>query len=157
MSPRPWGSHTAEGFRKSDSLDRIVSRLLDEVSGAPNGAYKGRVAFFAGSDVLWTPVYVRPDGQIKHVQPISEMDGWTEGWIASRSPPNRIVGGPTELEVDVTSLILNQRPSTDSVKILFDNRFLLTFDLPAVPEEIFNRFSTGDRLVVAPTKKYFLP
>jgi tRNA(Ile)-lysidine synthase len=157
VSPRPWGSHTAEGFRKSDSLDRIVSCLFDEVSGAPNHASKGRVAFSAGSHVLWTPVYVRPDGQIKHVKPNSGTDEWNEGWLASRSPPYRTAGGPAELEVDVTSLILNQRPSTDPVEILFDNRFLLTFDLPAIPEEIFSRFSTGDRLVATPTKKYFLP
>jgi hypothetical protein len=129
VSPRPWGSHTAEGFRKSDSLGRIVSCVFDEASGASNDASKGRVAFSAGSHVLWTPVYVRPDNQIKHVQPISGMDGWTEGWIASRSPPYRTAGGPIELEVDVTSLILNQRPSTDPVEFLYDNRFLLTFYL----------------------------
>jgi len=157
-SPHPWGSHAAEGFRKSDSLDRIISAVFDNVSDSNS---TGRSAFSAGSHVLWTPVYVRPDGQIKHAKPISAVDGWTEGWLASRSPPYRTTGSASELERDITSLIADKRSSGDPVEILYDNRFALTFHPRDIPEEVFERFhaspSSGQRLLVTATKRYFLP
>ena len=157
-SPHPWGSHAAEGFRKSDSLDRIIFAVFDNVSDSNS---TGRTAFSAGSHVLWTPVYVRPGGQIKHAKPISAADGWTEGWLASRSPPYRTTGGTLELECDITSLIVDKRTSADPVEILYDNRFALTFHPRAIPGEVFERFcaspSSEQRLLVTATKRYFLP
>lgn len=157
-SPHPWGSHAAEGFRKSDSLDRIIFAVFDNVS---NGNSAGRTAFSAGSHVLWMPVYVRPDGQIKHAKPISAVDGWTEGWLASRSPPYRGTGSALELERDITSLIVDKQSSGDPVEILYDNRFALTFHPRDIPGEVFERFrvspSSGQRLLVTTTKRYFLP
>jgi tRNA(Ile)-lysidine synthase len=158
VSPHPWGSHAAEGFRKSDSLDRIIFAVFKNVS---NGNSTGRTAFSAGSHVLWTPVYVRPDGQIKYTKPISTADGWTEGWLASRSPPYRITSGTPELELDITSLIIDKRSSADPIEILYDNRFALTFHPRSIPGEVFERMrtspSSGQRLLVTATKKYFLP
>jgi len=157
VSPHPWGSRTAEGFRKSAGLDRIVTSLFDNVS---DDTSKERSAFSAGSHVLWTPVYVRPDGLLKHAKPVSGTDGWTEGWLASRSPPYRDGNGPSGLEIDITSLILDKKPPVDPVEILYDNRFVLSFKLHAVPDEVFERLrtsSSGHRLVVTSTVKYFLP
>ena len=158
VSPHPWGSHAAEGFRKSESLDRIISAVFDKV---PNGDSTGRTAFSAGSHVLWTPIYVRPDGQIKHTKPISSADGWTEGWLASRSPPYRTASGALKLELDITSFIVDRRSSADPIEILYDNRFVLTFHPRAIPGEVFERLcvspSSGQRLLVTATNKYFLP
>jgi len=156
VSPHPWGSHTAEGFRKSAGLDRIVTSLFNKASDDTSK----RFAFSAGSHVLWTPVYIRPDGQLKHAKPVSRTDGWTEGWLASRSPPYKDGNGPSGLEIDITSLILDEKPSMDSVEVLYDNRFVLSFNLHAVPDEVFERLrtsSSGHRLVVTATGKYFLP
>ena len=158
VSPHPWGSHAAEGFRKSDSLDRIIFAVFNNVS---NGNSTGRTAFSAGSHVLWTPVYVRPDGQIKHMKPISAADGWTEGWLASRLPPYMTASGALELESDITSLIVDKRSSADPIEVLYDNRFELTFHPQEIPGEVFERLCAsppfGQKLLVTATKKHFLP
>ena len=157
VSPHPWGSYAAEGFRKSSGLDRIVASLFDKPS---DDTSKNRVAFSAGSHVLWTPVYVRPDGQLKHAKPVSGTDGWAEAWLASRSLPYRSASGASGLEVDITPLILDKKSTTDPVELLYDNRFVLTFDPDAIPDEVYGRLqasAVGRRLVVAASKKYFLP
>jgi len=157
VSPHPWGSRTAEGFRKSAGLDRIVASLFDNAS---DGTPKKRFGFSAGSHVLWTPVYVRPGGQLKHAKPVSGADGWAEAWLASRSPPYKSANGASGLEIDITSLILDGKHSTDPVEVLYDNRFVLSFDPDAIQDEVFEQLrgsSVGRRLVVAATGKYFLP
>ena len=156
VSPHPWGSRTAEAFRKSVGLDRISASLFDN----PSNHTSKRLAFSAGSHVLWTPVYVRPDGQPKHEKPVSRTDGWTEGWCASRLPPYKSASSASGLEIDVTPLILDKNSSTGPVEVLYDNRFVLSFDTNTIPDEVLEplRASSGNRqLVIVPTKKYFLP
>ncbi|KAF9651259.1 hypothetical protein BDM02DRAFT_3184741 [Thelephora ganbajun] len=157
VSPHPWGSHTAEGFRKSTGLDQIVASIFYSAS---NDTPRKRFAFSTGSHVLWTPVYVRPDGQLKYAKPGSGADAWVEGWLASRSPPYKCTNGPEGLEIDVTSLMLENRSSRDPVEVLYDNRFVLSFDPRAIPEQILERLQTSSgehRLVVTTAGKYFLP
>ncbi|KAF9789896.1 hypothetical protein BJ322DRAFT_1208867 [Thelephora terrestris] len=157
VSPHPWGSPRAEGSRKLASLDRIVSILFNHCSDKISGK---RIAFSAGSHVLWTPVYIKPDGQVKREKPASSRGGWTEGWIASRLPPYTCAIGSLGLDIDITSLILNKRPSGNRVEVLYDNRFILSFDPHAIPEKVFERLRTPSgehRLVVTATGKYFLP
>ena len=157
VSPHPWGSHAAEGFRRLSRLERIVASLFDSTS---DDTFKKRLAFSAGSHVLWTPVYVRPDGQLKHAKPVSGTDRWAEAWLASRSLPYRSANGVSGLEIDITSLILDKKPSTDPVEVLYDNRFVLTFNPNAIPDEVFGRLrasSARHRLVVAATRKDLLP
>ena len=156
VSPHPWGSHTAEAFRKSTSLERIVTSLF---GSTPDDTSK-RFTFSAGSHVLWTPVYVRSYGQLKHTKPVVGTNGWGEAWLASRLPPYKSANGHLALEVDVTSLILDKKSSVDSIEVLYDNRFVLSFDLRAIPDEVFERLRTssdGRRLVITTTEKYFLP
>jgi len=158
VSPNPWGSRAAEGFRKSDSLNRIIFALFDNAS---DGSLVETTAFSAGSHVLWSPVYVRPDGQIKHTKPIPGAGGWTEGWLASRSPPYKITGSATELETDITPLIIGEKSLADPIGMLYDNRFVLTLHPWEIPTEVLERFraspTSGCRLLVTATKKYFLP
>jgi len=121
-SPHPWGSRTAEVFRESVGLDQIVASLFDNLSEDTSK----RFAFSAGSHILWTPVYVRPDGQPKHEKPVSGTNGWTETWLASRLPPYRSANCASGLEIDITPLILDKKFSTGPVEILYDNRFVLS-------------------------------
>ena len=156
VSPRPWGSHTAEAFRKSASLDRIVTSLFGNTSDDTSK----RFTFSAGSHVLWTPVYVRSDGQLKHMKPAIGTNGWADAWLASRLSPYKSAYGHSVLEIDVTSLILDMKTSVDPIEVLYDNRFVLSFDLRAIPNGVFERLGTSSdehRLVIAATKKYFLP
>ena len=158
VSPHPWGSHAAEGFRKSNSLSRIILAVFDNAS---KGSLMGATAFSAGSHVLWTPVYIRPDGRMKYMKPIPGADGWTEGWLASRSPPYRTTSGTPELETDITPLIIDKQYSADPINILYDNRFVLSFHPREIPAEVFKRFRVSPtseyRLLVTATKKYSLP
>jgi tRNA(Ile)-lysidine synthase len=157
VSPHPWGSHTAEASRKSAGLDRIVASIFDN---SLDKTSKKRFAFSAGSHVLWTPVYINPDGQFKRAKPVPGMDGWTEGWLASRSPPYRSAKGPSGPDIDITSLILDKKYSADHVEVLYDNRFILSFDLHSIPDRIFYQLRTtlgGYRLIVTSIGKCFLP
>jgi hypothetical protein len=117
-----------------------------------------RVAFSAGSHVLWTPVYITPSDELKYTKPMIGGDGWTEGWLASRSPPYRSTRGPSGLDIDVTSLVLAKK--SERVEVLYDKRFLLTFNLHGIPENVIKRLGTSSGktlLVVTATGKYFLP
>lgn len=157
VSPRPWGSRTAEAFRKSFGLDRIVASLFDKSSDKTSG---DRLAFSAGSHVLWTPVHINPSGQLKHTKPIPGTDRWTEGWLASRLPPYKPANGPSGSDMDITSLILDKKPFANCVEILYDNRFVLSLNLHAIPARIFDLLRTppgGHRLMVTAIGKYFLP
>ncbi|KAF9642714.1 hypothetical protein BDM02DRAFT_1952404 [Thelephora ganbajun] len=157
VSPHPWGSHTAEGFQKSAGLDQIAASIFDNAS---SNTSKKRFAFSTGSHVLWTPVYVRPDGQLKHAKPGSGADGSVEGWPASRLPPYKYANGPSGLEIDVTFPMLENRSCRDPVEVLYHNRFVLSFDPRVMPEETLKQLQTSlgkHRLAVTTTGKYFPP
>ena len=152
VSPNPWGSHTAEGSRRASGLDRIIAALF---SGSCGDTPAQLVAFSAGSHVLWTPVYVRPDGELKYAKPTSGADGWTEGWLASRAPPRRTSNGPPRTDVDITTLAVGGTPSVD---VLYDNRFVLTLGVDAIPERLLERLRSGDTLLmITATKRHSLP
>lgn len=157
VSPHPWGSPAAEAFRKSASLDRIVASLF---VNCPDKRSEKRVAFSAGSHVLWVPVYIKPDGQVKHTKPTSGTERWTEGWLASRLPPYRSENNPSGRDIDITSLILDKKSSANCVEVVYDNRFILSFNRCAIPDEVTERLQPtggGHRLVISGTGKYLLP
>lgn len=157
VSPHPWGSNTAEAFRKSAGLDRIVASLFDNSWGETS---EKRFAFSAGSHVLWTPVYINPNGQLKRTKLVPSTDGWTEGWLASRSPPYRSTSGASGSDVDITSLVLDKKPSANHAEVLYDNRFILSLNLRAIPDRIFDQIRTplgGHRLMVTSMGRYLLP
>jgi hypothetical protein len=138
-------------------LDRIVASLFDDSSGKTS---KNRLAFSAGSHVLWTPIFINPVGQLKRTEPISGKIGWTEGWLASRSPPYQSTNGLSGSVIDITSLVLDEKSSPGHVQVLYDNRFVLSLHLHAIPDRILDRLRTPPgvhRLIVTAMGKYFLP
>ncbi len=120
ISSHPWGSTRAQAGRRRERLQHIVQRVWD-----PDPASKTRARFEAGANVLWTPLRICQDGRLKHEQP---RRGERFGWLASRAPPPRAC--KQDLDLDISAKML---PPRQGAKVLYDNRFLITFRLEAVP------------------------
>ena len=120
ISPHPWGSTRAQAGRRRESLLRIVQRVWD-----PNPASKSRTRFEAGGNVLWTPLRISQDGRLRHGQP---KRGERFGWLASRAPPPRL--NQPDFDRDISTELL---PPRRCAEVLYDNRFLITFRLEAIP------------------------
>ncbi|KAG5350437.1 tRNA(Ile)-lysidine synthase [Termitomyces sp. J132] len=168
VSPNPWGSVNADAGRRRDAISQITKQLWTRMTK------KSRIhSFNAGGGVLWSPVVVRGN-EIKMPKiVISEFfsEGDMLGWIAYRAPPlhQRKLdqqGIANTLEIDVTKIIVdaywrkgNGGPSTTS--ILYDCRFLLTFDLDKIPQDLIscllNNPANNNRLVLLPRTRWFLP
>lgn len=120
ISPHPWGSTRAQAGRRNESLLRIVQRVWDS-----DPASKARTRFEAGANVLWTPLRICRYGRLKHGQP-----RWGErfGWLASRAPPPR----PCQSDGD-RDISMELSPPGRRAEVLYDNRFLVTFRLDAIP------------------------
>jgi len=121
ISPHPWGSTRAQAGRRRASLQRIVQRVWD-----PDPASKTRTRFEAGANVLWTPLRICQDGRLKHEQP---RRGERFGWLASRAPPPRLC--EQDFDRDISTEL--SFPPGGRAEVLYDNRFLITFRLEAVP------------------------
>ncbi|CAE6505083.1 unnamed protein product [Rhizoctonia solani] len=120
VSPHPWGTPESEAHRRRTSIERIAQRVLHE--------QEKQVSFCAGAQVLWSPVWVRPDGRIRTRRAGEESCGRTKGWLASRQPPT-------------TSLERKVHPGES---IVWDNRF-------------FVRVPDSPDLVVRPHGRFVLP
>jgi tRNA(Ile)-lysidine synthase len=121
ISPHPWGSTRAQAGRRRESLQRIVHRVWD-----PDPASDARSRFEAGANVLWTPLRICRDGRLKYERP---RRGERFGWLASRAPPPRHCR--PDFDRDISAEIA--RPRRQHAEVLYDNRFLLTFRLDAIP------------------------
>ncbi len=116
ISPHPWGTTRAQAGRRHGSLLRIVQRVWD-----PDLASKARTRFGAGADVLWTPLRICQDGRLKYGQ---TRRGERFGWLASRAPPRQAFDRDISAELS---------PPRRRAEVLYDNRFLITFRLEAIP------------------------
>lgn len=117
ISPHPWGTTRAQAGRRHESLLRIVQRVWDS-----DLASEARTRFGAGADVLWTPLRICRDGRLKYGQ---ARRGDHCGWLASRAPPLQA------LDRDISAELLS--PPRRRAEVLYDNRFLITFHLEAIP------------------------
>lgn len=120
ISPHPWGSTRAQAGRRRESLQRIVQRVWD-----PDPASEARARFEAGANVLWTPLRISRDGRLKHGQPRRDE---RFGWLASRAPPPKHCERGSDRDISLELL-----PPRRRAEVLYDNRFLITFMLEAVP------------------------
>ncbi|KAG8732963.1 hypothetical protein FRC11_009730, partial [Ceratobasidium sp. 423] len=119
VSPHPWGTPESEAHRRRTSIERIVQRVLHKD--------EKQTSFCAGAQVLWSPVWVRLDGNIRR-RAGEESCGRAKGWLASRQPPS-------------TSLEQKVHPGET---IVWDNRFFIR--VPDSPD-----------LVVRPHGRFVLP
>lgn len=114
---------------------------------------------------MWTPVVVRQDGEMRMFDSLVHQTGDNDeknmfGWLASRQPPARKVSKRTAvmdpLFLDVTNSIKEQN---DTVEILYDNRFLVQFDLSKIPDELAGILSSNqdDRVLIVPKNRWFSP
>ena len=124
ISPLPWGSTRAQAGRRRESLQRIVQHVWD-----PDPASKKRTRFEGGANVLWTPLRICIDGRLKHEQP---RFGERFGWLVSRAPPPR--PSKHEFDRDISTELFSPA-GRRRAEILYDNRFLITFRLEAVPPD----------------------
>lgn len=161
----PWGSARADGNRRKSSISQIVEKLW-----SPN-FIQSRL-FVAGGGVLWTPVVVRGDS-IKtpdRVLASSIREDETFGWLASRQPPlhrrqQEARGLLNVLEIDVTHKIADamrqQRlGGPPVVNILYDSRFLVTFDLEKIPDLSAARIlypQSDERIWIYPSTRWYWP
>ncbi|CUA69059.1 hypothetical protein RSOLAG22IIIB_03735 [Rhizoctonia solani] len=126
VSPHPWGTPESEAHRRSTSIERIVQNVLREHEQTQ--AQDRLSSFCAGAHVLWSPIWVRPDGAIR-IRRAGEQSGRrVRGWLASRQPPT-------------SSLEQKAHPGETMV---WDNRFLVR--VPNCPD-----------LVVRPRGRFVLP
>ncbi|KAI0317577.1 hypothetical protein OF83DRAFT_1243578 [Amylostereum chailletii] len=182
ISPAPWGSVTSQAGRRTDSLNRIVSRVFNSEPPASE-----RVPFVAGANVLWTPLRIRTDGRLKHFAPlpnaiagpapasepdVKEEDAATAwGWIASRAPPAADQRDATTINLS-EALVSARRirkkwrrkieggGEMSVFEILWDNRFNITFNLDRMPPALSKALGLEDgrnSVVVYPETRWMWP
>lgn len=128
--------------------------------------------FVAGGGVLWTPVTVK-NGRIRTPDRIfaggMEEDG-IFAWLASRQPPlhrykMETLGLPSTLEVNITPDLVRaleawKTGAPATFEVLYDCRFLVTFDLEKMPEKLAQRIvvpGTKEKILVFPNTRWYWP
>ncbi|KAF9648978.1 hypothetical protein BDM02DRAFT_3128632 [Thelephora ganbajun] len=118
----------------SDGVESLQSLTNGYTSGIGIETENPESAGFTESHVLWTPVYARPGGQLKHAKPGSGADGWVEGWLAPRSPPHEYTNGPEASEIDVLGIPLKSSTVIDSycplIHAQYRRKFSSDYELP---------------------------
>jgi tRNA(Ile)-lysidine synthetase-like protein len=136
VSPEAWGNPRAELGRRKSSVERLRQRI--------SAANKADGSICVGSHVWWRPLYVT-----KHrVRP---------AWLAQRQPPSvTSIANFSSFEMD-KELFNRQRDKRVDMKILFDKRFVIHIDPENIPQNIVGALSLGYKVVVEPSKQWFLP
>jgi tRNA(Ile)-lysidine synthase len=158
VSSRPWGSVRAEAGRNSASLNRLMNELwAPSTASYINGNMDTRKRFSTGSDVMWAPAAINPEGDIRILKNSRKfIDNEEPGWLAVRLRPHAEV--LHELTLDVTeqlSQALRFLPSVSgaayaghkTLDILWDNRFLIRIDLLRIPPKLRSE-------LLSPSTKY---
>jgi tRNA(Ile)-lysidine synthase len=187
ISPQPWGSARAQARRSRLRIDKIVERVWHP---SPLTA-RGMRPFASGSGVLWFPVLVDPSrnaanclavgGRIKrpNVDDILSNEAvfgrGIVGWIASRQPPlthakQAALGLKDTLNVDITETLRDALVAWDQgkgagppvIQVLWDCRFLLSFDLASMPQRLCQELSTPTpsssiKIAIRWWTRYYLP
>jgi hypothetical protein len=130
LSPFPWGSPAAQSHQQSSSIQRICNALQTE-----NPMNHKLRRFCAGSGVDWLPVGLVGDSHV--LTNPDKVNAWIKlkkgpveyGWMASRSIPSwkKPKDDPS---MDVTKSLGDALAQGEArLQVLWDNRFLVTFDL----------------------------
>ena len=163
VSPFPWGSTAAEAHGSKASLERIARTLWD-VSLHP----MERKPFSAGGKVMWTPTtlytlstpYLKSNPAYdKHTNrwkyDLSNPRAPRIVWIAHRAPPSAHENH--EIVSIIPSERLQHKDETTLVMELWDNRFLISLNMPhlrpALPIPPGREYS----IIIEPHGRWFLP
>ncbi|KAJ7578454.1 PP-loop family-domain-containing protein [Mycena floridula] len=148
-----WGSLRANANRKTIHIDVIRQHLF-----ASNPHPK---AFTAGAGVQWTPVRVvnRTIKFLDNIQAGKGLPPHEVAWLASRRQPY------TKLELtrppcqdDVTRKLTEALKNGVSVlKVMWDCRFVLRFDLAAMPLDIAQLLAVGSSVLIRSSGRWILP
>ncbi|KAJ7766750.1 PP-loop family-domain-containing protein [Mycena metata] len=162
-----WGSMRSDGYRRRQSLQRVVDALW-----TPDPFAAGLTSFVAGGGVLWIPVIVtgksiRFPGEAGNNNPVPEP-GDIVAWMASRQPPlsrrrMQETGMFNPLRIDITDQlrakveIRHENPG-QILQILYDNRFLINIEIDKIPEHILQGFMHEDKpVLVHPNTRWLWP
>lgn len=137
-SPQPWGSIAAVAYGRHGLLQKIVTSLWSSDEGRRP---------ISGGKVLFTPVVIRRDRTWCLRRNVTE--GETTGWLIQREPASR---------ADRIKLDICFAPSSASgvARILWDNRFIITFGLPELIKAGVH-FESGDMIRISPSTNLVLP
>lgn len=134
-------------------MQNITSNLWKSEASLTNSD-----SFDAGAGVQWKPVVVR-DGEIRTPDVLRPGRSDYIAWLACRKRPARDTSH--ELTVEVTPLLLSRLDSQDTserLEVLYDNRFLVTFDLAKIPKSLHDDLASGRAQVkIIPGRACFIP
>ncbi|CAK5277246.1 unnamed protein product, partial [Mycena citricolor] len=163
LSLNPWGSLRADGNRRRQSLVRIMKALW-----TPDPIGAGLAPFAAGGGVLWQPVTVGSTRIRFSATKYTPQPGDIDGWLVSRQPPiqmRTVIEEELEnaVRVDITEQFRAKLEARDhdkgtKMQIMWDNRFLVTFDMHSVPDDVAAGILSGsDRLLIHPVTRWYWP
>jgi tRNA(Ile)-lysidine synthase len=160
VSPEPWGSPRAELGRRKASMNRLLACVWD----LPMIRAKVSNSVTVGSGVWWRLMAYGKNQLRSSLQDFGVKD---LSWVALRQPaaksdPDREVFRP--LKLNVTHQLLQMRQEwlsnqeTDTLEILFDRRFLISFRVDKIPNQILDSLlSKSSSIQVIPRTPWILP
>lgn len=165
VSPNPWGCLSSESYRRSRSLQTIISHVF---GSKPASEAK---SFSAGSGVLWVPVVRTPSGDIRR-RATNSSPGSLPGWLAQRLPPpsadraNKHAGAVTFCE-DRSPGSRDHRVWSEGqyiavngrrrLRFLFDCRFIVQVELDHLSDHLRTKLGAVARITLISNGKYCLP
>ncbi|EMD38198.1 hypothetical protein CERSUDRAFT_49182 [Gelatoporia subvermispora B] len=153
VSPRPWGSLSAEVGGSRTHLDHAVSKAWGYEDK------KIRRSFSSGSDVLWVPHVLRSDGLVKEQG--QDLTNGEPLWLVQRAPPflkniHLRKDKSDALVLDITDYVAGRLP----LEILWDNRFGIELDPAVLPDHVVGALNcpgSSARVTIQPHTKWYLP
>ncbi|KAA1469356.1 hypothetical protein DENSPDRAFT_599409 [Dentipellis sp. KUC8613] len=155
ISSEPWGSAASQCHRRSSSILSIAQRIWDT-----DTPFARRLAFTAGAQVQWTPVRICQSGKLKFGAP---REGDRVGWIASRMPAEARKAAAVYLDItDALRAKLKYRKDGHGpgpvLRMLYDNRFFLTFHLDRIDPWTAGALLEGEgRVKIVPDTRWSWP
>ncbi|EKM55292.1 uncharacterized protein PHACADRAFT_184105 [Phanerochaete carnosa HHB-10118-sp] len=146
VSPKPWGTLAAIGHADRAKLERINEKLWEDPDPIKS-------QFSLGSEVLWTPAVLNRCRKLKLRAPKNSEE--PVFWLIQRAPPTP--ADEAKLTVDLTAVL---RDSMDQrIPYLYDNRFLLTFDMEWTGKSLLmSKVLKRGRVEIRPVpQQFYLP
>ena len=130
VSSHPWGSTRAQGKGSSSLYNTAMAKITD--------ADLPRRTFASGAAVMFVPGAVVRDGSFRQSEP---REVSRRAWRAQKAPPYSRERLHTDkisdsMVVDLTPRLLGWREEEPYPTVLYDNRFLVKFDMSRIPQKV---------------------